>query len=142
MKRWIYLSQDYICDSTEFSGSYIYFWRYRLLFIFYFYFVSGYSWLANNIVTDSGEQRRDPDVHTHVSIFLQIPLPFRAPHIIHLENKKKIKNTDSVWTPKNDFLISFSSFSFSLVFSSSSPSPFSYFPLYFAFLFPSFPLFH
>ena len=30
----------------------------------------------------------------------------------------------------------------SLAFSSSSPSPFSYFPLYFPFLFPSFPLFH
>lgn len=63
---------------------------------FFFYFVSGYSQLANNVVTDSGEQFRDLDIHTHVSIFLQIPLSFRAPHIIPLENKEKIKNTDSV----------------------------------------------
>ena len=42
-----------------------------------FYFVLGYSQFKNNAVTVSGEHRRDPAIHTHVSILAPTPLPPR-----------------------------------------------------------------
>ena len=39
-----------------------------------FYFVLGYSQFKNYAVTVSGEHRRDPAIHTHVSILAQTPL--------------------------------------------------------------------
>ena len=36
--------------------------------------------MVNNVVIVSGGQPRDSDIHTHVSIFPQTPLPSRLPH--------------------------------------------------------------
>ena len=51
------------------------------LFFFFkktFYFVLGYSQLT--VVIVSGEWHSDSDIHTHVSILSQTPLPSRLPH--------------------------------------------------------------
>ena len=53
-----------------------------LSFLKTFYFVLGYSWLTNNVVIVSGEQRRDSAICIHVSILPQTPLPSRLPHNI------------------------------------------------------------
>ena len=49
------------------------------LFIFsllkIFYFVLEYGWLTDNVLIVSDEQWRDSDIHTHVTILPQIPLP-------------------------------------------------------------------
>ena len=63
-----------------------------MFFTVYFYFIlwglflnflfcTG-EWLTNNAVIVSGEQQRDPAIHTHVSILLQSPLPSRPPQNI------------------------------------------------------------
>ena len=36
----------------------------------------------NNVVTDSGEQRKDLAIRIYLSILSQIPFPFRLPHNI------------------------------------------------------------
>ena len=40
----------------------------RVLFFLTFYFVLGYSQLTHNVMTVSGEQRRDPAIHTQASL--------------------------------------------------------------------------
>ena len=42
----------------------------------------------NNVII-SGEQQRDSDVHTHVSIVLQTPLPSRLPHNIEQSSLRR-----------------------------------------------------
>ena len=45
-----------------------------------FNFVLEYSQSTNSVVIVSGDQRKDSDIHIHVSILPQSPLPFKLPH--------------------------------------------------------------
>ena len=51
----------------------------------------------NNVVIDSGEQRRDLAIRMYLSILSQIPFPFRLPH--NIEQSSMCYTIGPCWLP-------------------------------------------